>query len=55
MIIPLLIQIVPYVQAFVQVLTEAAHWVANLFGFELPVIDYSGLDDIGVGAEDSIR
>lgn len=55
MIIPLLIQIVPYVQAFVQVLTEAANWVANLFGFELPVIDYSGLDDIGVGAEDSLE
>jgi hypothetical protein len=55
MIIPLLIQIVPYVQAFVQVLTEAAQWVANLFGFTLPTIDYSGLDDVGVDVEDNLE
>lgn len=55
MIIPLLIQIVPYVQAFVQVLTEAAQWVANLFDFTLPAIDYSGLDDVGVNVEDNLE
>lgn len=52
MIIPLLIEIIPYVQAFVQVLAEAANWVANLFGFSLPTIDYSGLEGLTSGAEE---
>lgn len=51
MIIPLLITIIPYVQAFVRVLTEAANMIANLFGFELPKIDYSGLEGLKSGAE----
>lgn len=51
MIIPLLVTIIPYVQAFVRVLTEAANMIANLFGFELPKIDYSGLEGLKSGAE----
>ncbi len=54
MIIPLLMEILPYIQAFVQVLEEAANRIANLLGFELPVIDYSGLDEIGIDAEDNL-
>ena len=42
---------IPYVQAMVSVLTDAAHYLARLFGFELPEIDYSGLDSTGF-AED---
>lgn len=51
MIIPLLIKIIPYVQAFVKVLTNAARAIATLFGFELPKIDYSGMEGLSSGAE----
>lgn len=51
MIIPLLIKIIPYVQAFVKVITNAARAIADLFGFELPKIDYSGLEGLSSGAE----
>ncbi len=50
MIIPLLIKIIPYVQAFVKVLTNAAKTVASLFGFKLPEIDYSNLKGLSSGA-----
>ena len=43
------VKFIPYVQAFVEILTDAANALANLFGFELPKIDYSGL---GGGFED---
>lgn len=46
-------QIIPWVQAFVEIITEAATALANFFGFELPEIDYSGLD-IGGGIEDNL-
>ena len=52
MLIPILQQIIPWVQAFVVVLTEAAQAIALLFGFELPTIDYSGLDGVSAGASD---
>ena len=39
----LAVKIIPYVQAFVEIITDAANALANLFGFELPKIDYSGL------------
>ena len=51
MLIPILIQIIPYVQAFVKVLTNAARAVATLFGFELTQIDYSGMEGLSIGAE----
>lgn len=44
-------QVIPYVQVFVQMVTEAANKLANFLGFELPSIDYSGLDTGGF-AED---
>lgn len=51
---------IPYVQAMVQIITEAAAALANFFGFELPEIDYSGLgggfaddlEDAGDAADD---
>jgi len=46
MIIPLLMKVLPYLQAFVRVLTDAARALAALFGFELPKIDYSGLGEL---------
>lgn len=36
---------IPYVQAGVNLITKFAERIANAFGFELPKIDYSGLDD----------
>lgn len=53
MLIPILQQVIPWVQAFVEVLTEAAQAIANLLGFELPTIDYSGLEGVSVGASDA--
>lgn len=50
MLIPILQQIIPWVQAFVEILTEAAQAIANFLGFTLPTIDYSGLDGVSVGA-----
>ena len=37
------VKVIPYVQAFVEIITDAANALANLFGFKLPKIDYSGL------------
>jgi hypothetical protein len=37
------VKFIPYVQALVQIVTEAATKLANFFGFELPEIDYSSL------------
>lgn len=49
---------IPYIQAMVQVITDAANALANFFGFELPEIDYSGLggnmSDSFEDAEDSL-
>lgn len=53
MLIPILQQIIPWVQAFVEILTEAAQAIANLLGFTLPTIDYSGLEGISTGATDA--
>lgn len=53
LLIPFLQQVIPWVQAFVVVLTEAIQALALLFGFQLPTIDYSsssGLGDVTVGA-----
>ena len=57
LLIPLLQQIIPWVQAFVEVITDAIQTLAIFFGFELPTIDYSGLDGVTAGAssaEDAI-
>lgn len=55
MLMPMLSAILPYLTAFVQVLTEGANELANLFGFELPKIDLSGVsngyDDITDAAD----
>ena len=52
------VKFIPYVQALVQIVTEAANKLANFFGFKLPEIDYSGLgsgfSDEFEDAEDSL-
>ena len=47
----LVVQFIPYVQAMVEIITEAAQALATFFGFELPTIDYSGLDSGGFSDE----
>lgn len=57
-IIPILMEIMPYLQAFVQVLTDIAQKVAIIFGFKLPKFDYSDLGGLTEGtgdAEDSLE
>ena len=46
----LVAKFIPYVQAMVSIITDAANAIANFFGFELPEIDYSGLGS-GFGEE----
>lgn len=36
--------VIPYIQVAVELLNKFASFVAGLFGFKLPTIDYSGLD-----------
>ena len=48
--IPILITVVPYVQAFVKVLTSAIQTLASFFGFQMPQIDYSGMENLSAGA-----
>ncbi len=57
MIIPLLIKVIPYLQAFVKVLTDVIRALASFMGFKLPVIDYSELDSLSasaIGAADDV-
>lgn len=35
-LLPTVIQVIPYMQAFVSILTDAAKWIADLVGFEMP-------------------
>ena len=55
--IPVIQVVVPYVTAFVEILTDAVHWVANLFGIELFKIDWSntskGVGGLADGATDA--
>lgn len=51
--IPALNAVLPYAIAFVQAIREMASAVASFFGFEMPEVDYSGLDTVVGGAEDA--
>lgn len=53
LLIPFLQIVIPYVQTFVEVLTDAIKRIATLIGFELPTIDYSGMGEIGSDAENA--
>ena len=49
--IPALNAVLPYAIAFLRVIREIANGIANLFGFTLPEMDYSGLDGVTSGGE----
>lgn len=45
-------KIIPYLQLLAQVIARVANFIAGLFGFKLPKIDYSGLSAAGSAADD---
>lgn len=51
--IPILVKVMPYLQAFVELLTEAVHAVAAFFGVEIQKVDFSGYSS-GAGAIDEV-
>lgn len=51
--IPVLGMVLPYINAFVAVLTKAINSLAILFGFEMPKIDYSSVSNIEGAANDA--
>lgn len=57
MFIPMISAVLPYLTAFVQIITEAASAIALFLGFELPKFDYSGMESVGSsigGIEDGL-
>lgn len=50
--IPALNAVLPYAIAFLKVVRWAANELANLFGFSLPEIDYSGIEYVAGGTEE---
>lgn len=57
MLLPMLSAILPYLTAFVQLLTDAANKLAGVLGFELPKIELGGLsngyDDVAAAADEA--
>lgn len=51
--IPLINKVLPYVLAFVECLRELADYIADLAGFELTQVDYSGITDLSASADDA--
>ena len=51
--IPALNAILPYAIAVIKVIRGIAESIAQLFGFELPEVDYSGLEGVTGGANDA--
>ena len=47
------VKVIPVFQAFISIITKAAQSLANLFGYELPNIDYSGIQS-GVSFTDDL-
>ena len=42
--LPALTAVMPYLQAFIEMLTSAIHWIANLFGIKIMGVDWSGFN-----------
>ena len=39
--LPILVKVMPYVQAFVELLKDGVYWLANFFGIEIQKVDFS--------------
>ena len=50
--IPILMEAMPYLIAFTQIVSELATKLAHLLGYEIPDIDYSSLGGISAGIQD---
>lgn len=51
--LPILVRVVPWLQALVELLTEGVHWLAAFLGVEIQKVDFSGYE-AGVGAVDDV-
>lgn len=51
--LPILVKVMPYLQAFVELLTEGVHWLAGFLGVEIQKVDFSGYE-VGSGAIDKV-
>ncbi len=51
--LPILVRVMPVLQAFVKLLTEAVHWIAGLFGVKIQEVNFSNFED-GAGAIDNV-
>ena len=51
--IPMINKILPYLIAVTKVLSEITSSIATLVGFEIPEVDYSGVDTMATGAEET--
>lgn len=52
--IPALNAVLPYLIAFLKVLRDLANELASFFGYQLPEIDYSNVNEIGSGVSDNL-
>lgn len=52
--LPILVKVMPYVQAFIDLLTELVHITAGLFGIEIQKVDWSGYNE-GAGAVGGVQ
>ncbi|MBO5969320.1 MAG: hypothetical protein J6S14_12570 [Clostridia bacterium] len=51
--LPILVKVMPWLQAFVELLTEGVHWLASFLGVEIQKVDFSGYE-AGAGAIDNV-
>lgn len=51
--LPILVKVMPYLQAFVELLTEGVHWLASFLGVEIQKVDFSGYE-AGSSAIDNV-
>lgn len=52
--LPILVKVMPWLQAFVELLTVAIHRVAEFFGIEIQPVDFSGYGSSGIPALESV-
>lgn len=50
--LPILVRVMPWLQAFVELLTEAVYWAAGLFGIDIQPVDWS---DYNSGVSDAVE
>lgn len=51
--LPILVRVMPWFQAFVELLTEGVYWLANFFGIDIQPADFSGYES-GAGAIEDV-